>query len=278
MKVMVTGAATLPGSATLRELQFRGIPCLGVDAPEFDVTKDAETRRLVAEAAPDIIIHCIPYTNLDKAESEPAECAGANGFGALTMARAANEAGAKLVLLSTAQVFPGTSGEPSGVGSPYGPRNVYGMSMVQAEDAVRSLMTRYFVVRTGPLFGGGKDAVRAVLRAGQDNRELRLSDERISNPTYAADLAKFLCSLITTNYYGIWHARNEGAYSPAEFAKLVCKKSGRTCRIAALPEAELPPHARRTMDCRLAAELPPGFQPFPSVEDALERYLAEVAY
>ena len=40
----------------------------------------------------------------------------------------------------------------------------------------------------------------------------------------------------------------------------------------------MPPHARRTMDCRLAAELPAGFSPFPSVENALERCLAEVSY
>ena len=152
------------------------------------------------------------------------------------------------------------------------------MSMVQAEDAVRSLMTRYYVVRTGPLFGGGKDAVRTALRASQDNRELRLAGDRIANPTYAPDLAKFLCSLINTNYYGIWHARNEGAYSPAEFAKLVIKKAGRTGRIVALPDTEMPPHARRTMDCRLAAELPAGFSPFPSVDNALERCLSEVSY
>lgn len=278
MKVLVTGATSLPGSAILRELESRTIPCLGVDAPEFDVTKDADVRRQVQEAAPDVIIHCIPYTNMDKAESEPAECAGANGFGALTMARAANEVGAKLVLLSTAQVFPGTAERPNGINDPYGPRNVYGMSMVQAEDAVRSLMTRYYVVRTGPLFGGGKDAVRTALRASQDNRELRLAGDRIANPTYAPDLAKFLCSLINTNYYGIWHARNEGAYSPAEFAKLVIKKAGRTGRIVALPDTEMPPHARRTMDCRLAAELPAGFSPFPSVENALERCLVEVSY
>ena len=278
MKVLVTGATSLPGSAILRELESRTIPCLGVDAPEFDVTKDADVRRQVQEAAPDVIIHCIPYTNMDKAESEPAECAGANGFGALTMARAANEVGAKLVLLSTAQVFPGTAERPNGINDPYGPRNVYGMSMVQAEDAVRSLMTRYYVVRTGPLFGGGRDAVRAALRASQDNREQRLADDRFGNPTYVADLAKVLCDLIVSDRYGIWHVRNEGSYSPADFARLVNKKAGRTGRVIAVPDAELPPHARRTMNCRLTAELPAGFSPMPTVENALERYLEKVTY
>ena len=278
MKVLVTGSSGLPGSAVLRVLQNRGVPCLGVDAPEFDVRKDTETRLFVEDYAPDVVVYCAAYTNMDKAESEPAECAAANGFGALTMARAAVAAGSKLLLLSTAQIFPDAGTAPNAVSAPYGPKNVYGMSMVQAEDAVCSLMTRYFIIRTGPLFGGGKDAVRAVLRAVQDNKELRLSGDRIGNPTYAPDLAKFICNLILTDRYGIWHARNEGEYSPAEFAKLVSKKIGHACRITALPDAELSLHAHRTMDCRLASELPPGFDPLPSVEDALERCLMEVSY
>ena len=278
MKVLVTGSAGMPGSAVLRELEDRGMQILGVDAPEFDVTKEEQVRRLVADTCPDAIIHCAAYTNMDKAESEPETCAAANGFGALTMARAAVSTGAKLLLLSSAQVFPGTGDQPNGINDPYGPRNVYGMSMVQAEDAVRSLMTRYYVVRTGPLFGGGKDAVRAALRASQDNREQRLADDRFGNPTYAADLAKVMCDLIVSDRYGIWHVRNEGSYSPAEFARLVNKKAGRTGRVIAVPDAELPPHARRTMNCRLTAELPAGFRPMPTVENALERYMEKITY
>ena len=278
MKVLVTGSAGMPGSAVLRELEDRGIQFLGVDAPEFDVTKEEQVRRLVADTCPDAIIHCAAYTNMDKAESEPETCAAANGFGALTMARAAVSTGAKLLLLSSAQVFPGTGDQPNGINDPYGPRNVYGMSMVQAEDAVRSLMTRYYVVRTGPLFGGGRDAVRAALRASQDNREQRLADDRFGNPTYVADLAKVMCDLIVSDRYGIWHVRNEGAYSPAEFARLVNKKAGRTGRVIAVPDAELPPHARRTMNCRLTAELPAGFCPMPTVENALERYMEKITY
>ena len=36
MKVLVTGSAGLPGRDVLRLLENRGIPCRGVDAPEFD--------------------------------------------------------------------------------------------------------------------------------------------------------------------------------------------------------------------------------------------------
>jgi len=230
----------------------------------------------VEDYEPDVIVHCAAYSNVDKAESEPATCAGVNGFGALTMARAAVRVGAKLLFLSTAQVFSGAGDEPFAVSDPYGPRNVYGMSMVQAEDAVRSLLTRYYIVRTGGVFGNSKDPVRAVLRAAQDGKELSMSCDRVIQFTYSKDLAVVLCDLIGTDAYGIWHARNEGAYTPAELAEMVIKKSGRSCRIVPVRDAELPAHARRPMNSRLTAELPAGIGPMPSVEDALERYLDEV--
>ena len=61
-----------------------------------------------------------------------------------------------------------------------------------------------------------------------------------------------------------------------EFAEMVIKKSGRSCRIVPVRDAEIPSHARRPMNCRLTAELPAGIAPMPSVEDALSRYLEEI--
>ncbi len=175
MKVLVTGSAGLPGRDVLRLLESRGVTCRGVDAPEFDGTDSAEVLRLMEEYMPDAVIHCFAYSNVDKAESEPATCAGVNGFGALAMARAAARVGAKMLFLSSVQVFSGAGDSPNAVSDPYGPKNVYGMSMVQAEDAVRSLLTRYFIVRTGSVFGNSKDPVRAVLRASQEGRDLPVS-------------------------------------------------------------------------------------------------------
>ena len=270
LRVLVTGSAGLPGRDVLRLLESRNIFCRGVDAPEFDSTDSSEVFRLVEEYAPDAVIHCAAYSNVDKAESEPAACAGMNGGGALTMARAAARVGAKMLFLSSAQVFSGAGDAPNAVSDPYGPKNVYGMSMVQAEDAVRSLLTRYYIVRTGGVFGNSKDPVRAVLRAAQDGRDLPMSCDRVIQPTYSKDLARILCDLIETENYGIWHARNEGACTPAEFAELVIRKTGRSCRIVPIRDADLPFHARRPLNSRLTSELPAGIGPMPSVENALD--------
>ena len=249
MKVLVTGSSGLPGRDVLRQLDGRGISCRGADAPEFKVTDSEAVYRLVDEYAPDVIVHCAAYTNVDKAASEPATCAAVNGSGALTMSRAALRVGARLLLLSTAQVFSGEGDRPNPVSASHGPKNVYAI----------------------------KDPVRSVLRAAQDRRSLTLSCDRIIQPTWSKDLARVICDVIATESFGIWHARNSrGACTPAEFAEMVMKKSGVSCQIIPVHDAELPSHVRRPLNGRLAAKLPDGITPMPDLSDALDRYLQEI--
>ena len=276
MKVLVTGYAGQLGYEVVRLLESRGVPCKGVDMADFNLTDAAAVLDYVQRFAPDVIVHCAAYTNVDKAETEPEVCAAVNGMGTLYMVRAALSVGAKLVYISTDYVFSGTGDQPFEIDDPYGPKNVYGVSKVQGEDAVRSLMTRYYIVRTGSVFGNSKDPVRSVLRAAQDRRSLTLSCDRIIQPTWSKDLARVICDLVMTDSFGIWHARNKGACTPAEFAEMVMKKTGVSCQIIPVHDAELPSHARRPLNSRLAAKLPDGITPMPDLGDALDRYLQEI--
>jgi len=279
MKVLVTGYAGQLGYEVVRLLESRGVECRGVDVADFDLTDAASVLRCVQDYAPDTVVHCAAYTNVDKAESQPEICTAVNGSGTVNMVRAALSVGAKLVYISTDYVFPGTGDQPFEVGDPYGPRNVYGMSKVQGEDAVRSLMTRYYILRTSWVFGkNGKNFVRTMLRLGREKKELSVVCDQVGSPTYAKDLARVICDLIATEKYGIYHVRNEGFLSWADFAEMIMKKSGLDCRIIPVPSSEYPTPARRPLNSRLSAkslELA-GIAPMPSVEDALDRYLEEL--
>ena len=277
MKVLVTGSAGLPGHEVVRLLEERHIPCLGVDKPDLDLADTESVRRLIEDYAPDAVIHCAGYTDADKAETLPERCAALNGLGTLTVARAAAKAGAKMLFLSSPHVFPCVGDEPYAADAAYGPKNVFGMSKVQGEDATRSLLTRYFIVRADWIYGTGKkDFLKPLLKASMEKKSLRVSGDQFSSPTYAKDLARVICDLIMTDRYGIWQARNEGFYSRAEFASMVMKKTGNDCRIIPVPTSELPGSPRRPLNCRMKAELPADIEPMPSVEDALDRCLREM--
>ena len=277
MKVLVTGSAGLPGHEVVRMLEDRGTPCLGVDKPDLDLADTESVRRLIEDYAPDAVIHCAGYTDSDKAETLPERCAALNGLGTLTVARAAAHCGAKMLFLSSPHVFPCVGDQPYTTSDAYGPKNVFGMSKVQGEDATRSLLTRYFIVRADWIYGNGKkDFLKPLIKAAQEKKTLRIASDQVSSPTYAKDLAKIICDLIVSEKYGIWHARNEGYYSRADFASLVMKKAGINCRILPVLTSELPGSPRRPLNCRMTGELPAGIGPMPIVEEALERCLRDM--
>ncbi len=279
MKVLVTGVNGQLGWDVVQLLSRRDIPCRGVDIQDFDLLDGPAVKACVQEYRPDVIVHCAAYTAVDRAESEPEICTAVNGDGTLNVVRAALSVGAKLVYISTDYVFSGTGDRPFEIDDPYGPKNVYGVSKVQGEDAVRSLMTRYYILRTSWVFGkNGRNFVRTMLRLGAEKKELRVVCDQIGSPTYAKDLARVICDMIPTEKYGIYHVRNEGFISWADFAGMIMEKSGLPCRIIPIDSSEYASLAKRPLNSRLSGSklAEAGFMPMPSVENALDRYLEEL--
>lgn len=278
MKIMVTGAKGQLGQEVLRLLRARQISCRGVDTQDFDLADAQAVVRAVAAYGPDAIIHCAAYTAVDRAESEPEKCMAVNAAGTMYLVRAAMAAGAKLLYVSTDYVFGGEGDVPHETDDRTSPCNVYGLSKLQGEEAVRGLMTRYFIVRTSWVFGQGGNFVRTMLRLGKEKRQVSVVNDQIGAPTYAADLARLLCDMIVTDRYGVYHAANEGCCSFAEFAEAIMRASGSRCRVLPIPSEEYPTPARRPRNSRLSMRSldAAGFPRLPIWEDALARYLDEL--
>ena len=279
MKVLVTGYGGQLGYDVVQQLKARGEEARGVDVQDFNLL-DAETvKKYIRDYAPDVVVHCAAYTAVDKAESEPEVCMAVNGMGTMNITRAAQDVGAKMVYISTDYVFPGKGTKPYDEGDAYGPQNVYGQSKQQGEYAVRSLMTRFFILRTSWVFGkNGKNFVRTMLRLGEERPEITVVCDQVGSPTYTQDLARVICDMIPTEKYGIYHVRNEGFISWAQFAEMIMKKAGLPCRVIPVPSSEYKTPARRPLNSRLSADRleAAGFAPMPTVEDALDRYLQEL--
>ena len=279
MKVLVTGAEGQLGWDVMRTLESRGIECKGVDRADFDLLDAPAVKSVIAEYAPDVVVHCAAYTAVDRAESEPEVCAGVNGDGTLNVVRAALNVGAKLVYISTDYVFSGEGDDPWTEDASYGAKNVYGLSKAQGEIAVRSLMERYFILRTSWVFGvHGNNFVRTMMRLGRERTEIRVVDDQVGSPTYTEDLARIICDMIVTEKYGIYHVCNGGYISWAKFAEMIMEKAGLRCQVIPIPSSEYPTPARRPLNSRLdTSKLKRnGFQLLPDVEDALSRCMREI--
>lgn len=279
MKVMVTGSAGQLGHDVLNRLAELRIEAKGVDYRDFDLTDGQAVLSAVTSYKPDAIIHCAAYTAVDKAEQEPEKCAAVNGMGTLNLVRAALVVDAKLLYVSTDYVLSGEGDTPFEVNAPHGARNVYGLTKAQGEEAVRSLMSRFFIVRTAWVFGlNGGNFVKTMLRLGAEREQVSVVNDQFGSPTYCPDLAKLLCDMIQTNRFGVYHATNEGFCSWAEFAGEIMRQAGLRCRVVPVPSSQYPTPAKRPANSRLSkASLDAaGFSRLPAWQDALARYLQEL--
>jgi len=278
MKVLVTGVLGQLGQECVRLLEQRGIEAIGADKDDFDLTDSAAVRAFVESVNPDAIMHCAAYTAVDKAETEPEVCAGVNGMGTLNLVRAALRVNAKLMYISTDYVFNGTGTEPFEADAPYGAMNIYGLTKAQGEEAVRSSMQRFFIIRTSWVFGMGGNFVRTMLKLGDSRRDVNVVCDQVGSPTYTVDLARLMCDMIVTERYGIYHGTNEGFCSWAEFAEEIMRLGRRSCTVHPVTTAEYGSATKRPANSRLSKTSldEAGFSRLPDWQDALRRYLLSI--
>ncbi len=276
MRIMVTGATGMLGQDVLRVLRAHKHACLGVSSADFDLRDGAAVRAAVLAFQPEAIVHCAAYTAVDRAESEPEICCAVNGLGTLNIARAARAVDAKLLYISTDYVFDGSGDAPLETDARPNPLNVYGLSKLQGEEAVRSVTPDHFILRVSWLFGhGGGNFVETMRRLGREKSQITVVDDQIGSPTYTLDLARLIAQMVSTRRYGTYHVSNEGFCSFADFARMILRADGSRCRVVPIPSAQYPSAARRPLNSRLSklSLEENGFARLPIWEDALRRYI-----
>lgn len=282
-RLALIGAGGMLGSMVARSAPV-GWELLPLQRPEFDLTDREQVDEVLDRLAPEVIINCAAFTQVDACETQEDLATRINGDGPGYLAAAAKRLGAVLVHISTDYVFDGFKTEPYREDDPTNPLSAYGRSKRAGELAIlESGLTKYFIVRTSWLFGpGGKNFVETILRLAQEREELRVVADQVGSPTYTADLAAAIFRLLSTQEFGIYHVSNQGACSWHEFAGEIVARftqlSGQVKikNIVPIATLEYPLPAKRPGYSLLSKhkyETAVGAA-LPSWHDALQRYLA----
>ena len=169
LKVLVAGAGGMLGrdfSAAARE---RGHDVVGLAHSALDITDSASVERAISLHAPDVVVNCAAYTDVDGAEADERGAMRVNDEGAASLAAAAASVGAKIVHPSSDYVFDGSSRRPYVESDVTGAISAYGRSKLAGETSVAVSNPRHFIVRASWLFGiGGK--LQQCLRGGLEQQ------------------------------------------------------------------------------------------------------------
>ena len=216
-----------------------------VDKDELDITDKQAVQNFVNGKNFEAIINCAAYTAVDKAESDEKLATLINVDGPRNLA----ETGVPLIHISTDYVFDGTNSKPYTEEDKPHPQTVYGRTKLASEQAVMKAAETAIVIRTAWLYSTfGNNFVKTMRRLGAERKSLNVVFDQVGTPTYAADLANAIVTILPQMKKGmkeIYHFSNEGVCSWYDFALAVMAQSDLDCEVMPIESKEYPTPAQR---------------------------------
>ena len=281
MKIWIAGAAGQLGCA-LNDMAKEHRPdaeLLNTDIDEVDVTDLSQVLGFVKEHQPDVIFDCAAVTDVGVCEDSPKYAFKVNAVGARNLAIAASRIQAKILLLSTDDVFNGIRQVPYHEFDETDPMTVYGKSKLAGENYVKEFAHDHFIIRSNWVFGRGSrtNFVNQILDAIETKTELHISDDQYGSPTSANALAVFMLHLIGSEEYGTYHVTCSGVCNRYEFAKEIVRLAKKDVKIIPVRTKKAEYCSARptftVLDNFLIQVL--GLHEMPTWIDALEEYMKQ---
>ena len=197
----------------------------------LDITDKAAVSAFVEAHSIDLIVNCAAYTNVDKAEEDEATAQKINADALAVL----GSQGVKVIHISTDYVFSGDEHVPCRESDPVAPRTAYGRTKYMGEKNLLAACPEAVILRTAWLYSTyGNNFVKTMIRLGQEKEKLGVVFDQIGTPTYAADLAWAIFTVIETPAWhpGVYHFTNEGVCSWYDFTIAIHELAGiKKCQV-----------------------------------------------
>ena len=232
---LVTGARGQLGRDLVPLLTGRdGDEVTALSRAELELTDERAVRAAVrewlagTEGRRAVLVNAAAYTAVDAAETDEDTAQRVNGAAPGWLAEELAGHG-RLLHVSTDYVFDGAATEPYPVDAAPDPRTAYGRTKAAGERAVAAAGGEATVVRTAWVYARhGANFVRTMARLATGDGPVRVVEDQVGSPTYAADLA---AGLVSAGEAGqppppVLHYSNTGAASWFDLARAVFAEVG----------------------------------------------------
>lgn len=268
MRILLLGKNGQAGWELQRTLALLG-EVIAADYPEIDLAKADDTRSLVRECKPQVIVNAAAYTNVDKAESETDLAFAINATAPRILAEEAKRINALLVHYSTDYVFDGARSSPYTEEDPPNPLNAYAKSKLAGEQAIQSVDGAYLLLRTSWVYSLRRDSfVTKVLKWSREHQTLRIVDDQTGSPTCSRMLAEVTAQMLGMSRgnvswlmerKGLYHLAGNGAATRHEWAQAILRHDPRaheqiTKEILPVKTSDFPSPAARPVNSALNCE------------------------
>ncbi len=239
MKILLTGASGLVGSAFAQAATRRGHHVIGLvgtyagnvpglaEKRALDLTDEAALTAVGLETFPEAIVNCAAISEPAQCDADPARAQALNVALPAHLARLAHHLSAKLIHLSSEQVFDGTSADAYTVKSAVKPLNLYARQKAESERLVLAAAPLLAVTLRVPLLSGNSltaqrslhERLFAAWAAGQTPH---VYTDEFRQPCTAGNLAELMVELLERNdVRGVFHWAGADLLSRHEIARRI---------------------------------------------------------
>lgn len=278
LKVWLNGYTGQIGQAINELLDPLQYEIFCTDKDDLDITNVDNVMSFGEMNRPDIIINCSGLTNVDECETHKEEAFRVNAIGARNLSIIAGKISAKLVHISTDDIFNGTKEKPFDEFDEPNPSTIYGKSKLAGERYVKEFTKKHFIIRSSWVYGKKENFVTKVIEAAKNKQTLYIANDQYGSPTSAKELAQFIIYIMNTNEYGTYHMTCLGVCSREEFAKEILKQMNIETPFISVPTTEADftnIHPSYTVLDNLILRILNDYNA-PTWQDALKDYLKEV--
>lgn len=209
--------------------------CVGRDGLDLLAEADLDERldaALAGKPPSGLVINAAAYTQVDRAEGEPAQARQLNASAAGAISAACERVGRPIVQVSTDFVFSGVRNTPWTETDTTAPLGVYGTTKLAGETAVAGANPHHLIIRTAWLlseFPG--NFLTTMLRLGTQRTSLPVVSDQVGSPTSTHELARALVSLAQMTEsnlppWGVYHFAGPEPMSWAELARRIFQRAG----------------------------------------------------
>lgn len=133
------------------------------------------------------------------------------------------------------------------------PENIYGLTKLKGEQAIRKIDPKGIIIRTSSVYSEfGSNFIKTIFRVGKERTQLDVISDQVGTPTFAGDLAKSIVEIIGLPNFDkfnksnkIFHYSNEGVCSWFDLAKAVIELSSLDCKVMPIESKDYPTPANR---------------------------------
>jgi dTDP-4-dehydrorhamnose reductase len=260
LRLLLTGRTGQVGWELERLLSPLG-ELFAFDRPGLDLADGHAITSRMREVRPNVVVNAAAYTAVDGAESERDLVMKINASAPGILAEECKSLGALLVHYSTDYVFDGTKKQAYDELDPPNPLNVYGLSKLEGEKAIRATGCAHIILRTAWVYGArGRNFLRTMLRLASEGKPLRIVNDQFGAPTWSREIAQVTACVLARmqpdqrDAKSTYHLAAGGRTTWFDFARRIFELGGVPAKVIAIDSQEYPTPAARpknsTLDCR----------------------------